>query len=52
MRTWNVTALLSACLAVALTGCAKQESGFEKAGREMDSAINQVSKDMDKTFNK
>ena len=52
MRTWLVLTAVSVCLSLAVVGCAKKESNLEQAGREMDATLNQMSRDLDKSFNK
>lgn len=51
MRAWQWVAVVGACLVMTLAGCARKESTFERAGREMDSALNQMSRDLDKSLN-
>lgn len=51
MRTWQWIAVVGAWSVVMTTGCAKQESSFEQAGKKMDAALQQMDRDVNKAVN-
>ena len=52
MRRWQWVVMIGVGSAVMATGCAKKESSFEQAGKQMDAAMQQMDRDVNKTLNK
>ena len=52
MRAWQALVLIGVCGMAVITGCAKKESNFERAGKQLDSALSDMNRDMNNAVKK